>query len=148
MPRPPDLLNLVAWLFGLWLAAAAVMLVLAFTSSSPRLHWTTLVYLTASVLFSLLAWAGMGWDKYKAGRGKRRVSEFALHLFELLGGWPGSLLGQRTFRHKTRKVSYQAVYWAIVCVHLALLAWTAYLWWNPPTNSAGSAPSASEPAEK
>ncbi len=135
MPRPPDVLNLVAWLAALWFAAAAVLLVLVFATSSVRLHWTTDVYLASTVLFSIIAFGAMGLDKSKAGRGKRRVSELALHMFELLGGWPGSMLGQRTFHHKTRKVTYQAVFWAIVAMHLVLLAWTVYLWKTLPSAS-------------
>ena len=128
MPRPPDLLNLVAWLAALWLAAAAVLLVLIFFSSAVDLHWTTVVYLGSTVLFSVFAFCAMGLDKSKAGRGKRRIAELTLHMFELLGGWPGSLLGQRTFHHKTRKITYQVVFWGIVCVHLVLIAWTIYMW--------------------
>jgi uncharacterized membrane protein YsdA (DUF1294 family) len=142
------LLNLVAWLFAIWLAAAVVMLVLVFVRpATAAFHWTTDVYLTATALFSLLAFGGMAIDKRRAGRNKRRVPELVLHMFELLGGWPGSMLGQRTFRHKTRKLTYQGVFWAIVAVHLALLAWTAYLWWNPPASGSGTAPAeAAEPA--
>lgn len=128
MPRPPDLLNLVAWLAALWLAAASVLLVLAFSTSSVELHWTSIAYLGSTVLFSVFAFCAMGLDKSKAGRGKRRIAELTLHMFELLGGWPGSLLGQRTFRHKTRKLTYQVVFSGIVCVHLALIAWTIYMW--------------------
>ncbi|HEX6987780.1 MAG TPA: DUF1294 domain-containing protein [Planctomycetaceae bacterium] len=148
MPRPPDLLNLVAWLAALWLAAATVMLVLVFSHPSVRFHWTTVVYLGATALFSLLAFGAMGTDKYRASTGKRRVPELALHVFELLGGWPGSLLGQRTFRHKNRKIIYQAVFWGIVAVHLVLLAWTLYLWWNPPVTGPPPEPAAeaAEPA--
>jgi len=146
MPRPPDLLNLVAWLFGLWLATAAVLIVLVFFQPSVAFHWTTDVYLAATVLFSLLAFGGMGLDKHRAGRGKRRVPELVLHTFELLGGWSGSMLGQRTFRHKTRKLTYQGVFWAIVSVHLALLAWTTYLWWNPPVPNSAAPAEAAEPA--
>lgn len=150
MPRPPDLLNLVAWLFAIWLAAALVMLVLVFVRpATAAFHWTTDVYLAATVLFSLLAFGGMALDKYRAGRKKRRVPELVLHTLELLGGWAGSMLGQRTFRHKTRKLTYQGVFWAIVTVHLALLAWTAYLWWSPPSAGSRTAPAeAAEPAAK
>ncbi|WP_153605141.1 DUF1294 domain-containing protein, partial [Pseudomonas aeruginosa] len=40
-----------------------------------------------------------------------------LHLFELLGGWPGALVAQQVFRHKTRKLSFQLVFWGIVLLH-------------------------------
>ena len=36
---------------------------------------------------------------------------------ELLGGWPGALLAQQLLRHKTKKTSYQGVFWLIVLVH-------------------------------
>ena len=143
MPRFPDVMNLVAWLFALWLAAAAVMLVLVFFTATFDLHWTTIAYLGSTVLFSLLAFCAMGLDKRRAGTGKRRISEATLHTFELLGGWPGSLLGQRTFRHKTSKLTYKAVFWGIVGVHLLLLGWMVYLWWYPlsPGTSEASEPS-------
>jgi len=40
----------------------------------------------------------------------------AAHL-RMLGGWPGAFLAQRVFRHKTSKLSYQVVFWAIVLVY-------------------------------
>ncbi len=148
MPRPPDVMNLVAWLFALWLAVATALLVLLFVHPSVRFHWTTDVYLAAIVLFSLLAFCAMGWDKYRAKNAKRRVPEHVLHTFEFLGGWPGSLIGQRTFHHKTRKLTYQGIFWGIVGVHLALLAWLTYLWWTTPTVAPTPEPTtAAEPAE-
>ncbi|KPZ15695.1 putative family protein [Pseudomonas syringae pv. viburni] len=55
-----------------------------------------------------------------AGNGGQRTPENVLHTVELLGGWPGALLAQQVFRHKTRKVSFQVVFWLIVLVHQAL----------------------------
>lgn len=43
-----------------------------------------------------------------------------MHLYEVLGGWPGGLLAQRLIRHKNRKLSYQLVFWLIVLLHAAL----------------------------
>ncbi|MGV8663884.1 DUF1294 domain-containing protein, partial [Pseudomonas aeruginosa] len=34
-----------------------------------------------------------------------------------LGGWPGALVAQQVFRHKTRKLSFQLVFWGIVLLH-------------------------------
>lgn len=31
------------------------------------------------------------------------------------------------FRHKTQKVSFRAVYWLIIAIHLLLLG---YVWWS------------------
>src|SRR4051812_25081853 len=52
---------------------------------------------------SLLSW-GLYWhDKSRAQRDVWRTRESTLHLFDLLGGWPGGLIAQRVHRHKTRK---------------------------------------------
>lgn len=62
-------------------------------------------------------------DKRAARAGDRRTRERTLHLASLLGGWPGSLVAQGRFRHKTRKVTFQLVFWATVALNCAALAW-------------------------
>ena len=56
-------------------------------------------------------------DKRQALGQGRRTPEKLLHATELLGGWPGALVAQQVWRHKTRKLSYQLVFWLIVLVH-------------------------------
>lgn len=51
---------------------------------------------------SLLDFAFMGVDKWKARHNRWRVPERAFFCVALLGGTPGALLGMWTFRHKTR----------------------------------------------
>ncbi|OLU27808.1 cold-shock protein [Pseudomonas sp. PA15(2017)] len=75
--------------------------------------WPALLYPAASVLCFFLYWH----DKNSAQGGRQRTPKNTLHLVELAGGWPGALLAQQTFRHKTRKVSYQLIFWAIVALH-------------------------------
>jgi uncharacterized membrane protein YsdA (DUF1294 family) len=53
-------------------------------------------------------------DKRRASEGESRISEAQLHLWELLGGWPGAWIAQRRLRHKCSKGSYQFVFWLIV----------------------------------
>ena len=55
------------------------------------------------------AWAfvGFGFDKWRAGRGGRRVAEATLLGISALGGWPGGLLGIVAFRHKSSTASCQ-----------------------------------------
>jgi len=75
--------------------------------------WPAAVYPLLSVLAFLL----YGIDKRSALAGRRRTPENTLHLSELLGGWPGALIAQQVFRHKTRKLSYQVPFWLIVLLH-------------------------------
>ena len=76
--------------------------------------WVPLaLYPAVSLVSLLLYWQ----DKQQARTQAWRTPEKVLHASELLGGWPGALLAQQLFRHKTRKVAYQAVFWGIVLLH-------------------------------
>ncbi|MCJ8207595.1 DUF1294 domain-containing protein [Pseudomonas sp. RGM2987] len=76
--------------------------------------WVPMVaYGIVSAVAFLLYWN----DKRKARADAWRTPENVLHAVELAGGWPGALLAQQVFRHKTRKVSFQMVFWFIVLLH-------------------------------
>lgn len=75
------------------------------------------VPLTAYGLVSMVAFLLYWSDKRKARADAWRTPENVLHAVELAGGWPGALLAQQVFRHKTRKVSFQVVSWFIVLLH-------------------------------
>jgi uncharacterized membrane protein YsdA (DUF1294 family) len=88
--------------------------------------YAAVAYLGLVAVTSLASFAAYGLDKRRAGIGGRRVPERTLHLLALLGGWPGAILGQRQFRHKTRKVPFQIAFWAVVVLHVALVGAVAY----------------------
>lgn len=77
------------------------------------------VYGAASGL-ALLAY---GLDKSAARANRWRISERTLHLFGLAGGWPGSLVAQQLFRHKSSKASFQLAFWTTVVVNCGATAW-------------------------
>ncbi|QQE87046.1 DUF1294 domain-containing protein [Azotobacter chroococcum] len=79
-------------------------------------------------LFSLTSFLQYWLDKGRAASGRWRIPEASLHAVELLGGWPGALLAQQAFRHKTRKIAYQLGFWGIVLLHQA--AWIDYLYFQ------------------
>ena len=79
----------------------------------------------AYVLLSLVSYVMYCLDKAAANKGYRRTPENTLHLVDLLGGWPGGLVAQHQFRHKTVKASYQFTFWLTVLVNLAIAAWLA-----------------------
>ena len=78
-----------------------------------------LVWLAAS---SLIAFCLFACDKFRAGRGGWRISEFHLALAGALGGWPGGLAAMFLFRHKTAKFTFQLKY------AVAFLVWAGLIY--------------------
>ena len=86
--------------------------------------WVPALYLGASIV-TFVAYAvdkkaavTAGWRRVAGGfvAGARRRS----------CGWPGAIVGQQVFRHKTVKSSFQVAFWLTVLLNLAyflMLAW-------------------------
>ena len=74
---------------------------------------------------SVVSFAAYGAYKRAAAQGRPRTRESTLHLFDAAGGWPGAFVAQQVFRHKTRKVAFQTVFWLTVAAHCGALAWWA-----------------------
>ena len=45
----------------------------------------------------------------------------------VMGGWPGAILGQQVFRHKTIKLSFRIVLCLICSLHVGLIALFMYM---------------------
>ena len=102
------------------LFAAGFLVLLGVLAWLGRLPLAVLgLYAAASVV----AFLAYGHDKSAAVRDVWRVKENTLHLFSLLGGWPGALAAQRLFRHKSSKASFQTTYRVTVVLNCAALAW-------------------------
>lgn len=74
---------------------------------------------TAAV--NLLAYAAMVLDKARAGSNSRRVSEATLLNLAILGGSIGTVIAQRTIRHKTRKEPFRSQLAGIILLQLLAL---------------------------
>ncbi len=74
---------------------------------------------------SIVAFVAYGVDKSAARGDRRRTRESTLHLLALAGGWPGALLAQRVFRHKSRKPAFQVAFRWTVALNGAALCWLA-----------------------
>jgi uncharacterized membrane protein YsdA (DUF1294 family)/cold shock CspA family protein len=77
-------------------------------------YWVLFVYLVTSLLCILI----YSLDKSAAAAGRWRVSESALLLLGLAGGWPGAILAQRLLHHKTKKRSFQSAFAGSVVVNI------------------------------
>ena len=103
------------------------------------------VFLAASVFLGTLPFAVVGFylaasavtfvayamDKSAASRDAWRTRESTLHLLDVIGGWPGAIVAQEVFRHKTQKQSFRTIFWLTVVLNCAALAWLC-----SPTGSA------------
>ncbi len=78
--------------------------------------WALPVYLIASVV----SYYFYRDDKRRAQCNEWRIPEANLQFWSLLGGWPGAFIAQQQFRHKTKKISFQMVFWLIVISHQLL----------------------------
>lgn len=113
-PRPPPArgsgvaIGIGALLAVLLLAVFRVIPVVMAAGIAGLSLWTFVVY---------------GLDKRAAGRGDQRTPENHLHLLSLVGGWPGALIAQQRFRHKTIKQPFQTIFWTTVVLNVAGLAW-------------------------
>ncbi len=115
-----------------WLTCATTLLVLAFIREGVSLPASFAIYLLMTVVSSSIAFVMYGIDKRRAIKERPRISERTLHILGLLGGWPGAYLASRLFRHKTLKISFRAVFWLTVALHLTVLGygiWSGW-WWD------------------
>lgn len=113
--RPRDTSRVPRTALG-WGALAAILV----------LTWLALLPVAAMVAYfgaSLVSYFMYWNDKASAERERQRTPENTLHLVDLLGGWPGALLAQQQFRHKTIKQPFQAIFWVTVVANLAGMGW-------------------------
>lgn len=75
------------------------------------------------LVVNLIAFIYYGIDKLLAARGFAvRVPEAVLHSLAALGGSPAAFLAMWLFRHKTIKPSFRILFWGIVVLQIALVA--------------------------
>ncbi|WP_430644891.1 DUF1294 domain-containing protein [Agromyces sp. GXS1127] len=113
--------------WGVLAVFAAALAIGAIVGAVPS--WLAAWYGAAS----LVAFAAYGIDKAAAKRSAPRVPEQTLHLIDLAGGWPGALVSQQLFRHKTRKRTFRRAFWGTVVLNVLLVAALVVLLTPGPT---------------
>jgi len=81
------------------------------------------VVLPFYIVISLLTFVLYAVDKSAAKNASWRTQESTLHLFSLVGGWPGAMVAQQTLRHKSKKEDFRAVFWITVVLNIAAFIW-------------------------
>ncbi len=103
---------------------SAIYLVLVATSVHFNyLSWLILPIIIVSSTYSFLL---HGMDKKAAASEQWRVPESKFYLFALIGGWPGSLIGQHVFRNKTQKKKYQNNFMFFIFINVIAVIWVIY----------------------
>lgn len=75
------------------------------------------------VVMSFLTFIAYLIDKSAAKNRRWRTKESTLHIFSIIGGWPGAYLAQEILRHKSRKEDFKGVYWATVFLNVCGFFW-------------------------
>lgn len=96
---------------------------LVFVAASAFVGKLPFAVLWLYLVGSAVAFLAYAFDKSAARNDQWRTQESTLHLFALVGGWPGALAAQRLLRHKSKKQSFQIVFWATVVLNCGALAW-------------------------
>lgn len=117
-PKPswdaPRKSNAGSYLLIVVFAASLVALVAANRISV----FVPLIYIAMTGI-TLFAYA---FDKNAAMNKRWRTRETTLHVLALAGGWPGGLIAQRAFRHKSSKTSFLVTFWFFVILNVLALA--------------------------
>lgn len=96
---------------------------LAFVTVSAFADKLPFAVLWLYLISSAVAFLAYAFDKSAARNDQWRTQESTLHLFALVGRWPGAFAAQKLLRHKSRKQSFQIVFWATVVLNCSALAW-------------------------
>lgn len=104
-------------------AFLVVFLFFMFVGISTLTNKIEFLLLPFYLVVSLLTFILYAEDKSSAKRGLWRTQERTLHLFSLVGGWPGAMIAQQTLRHKSKKQPFRAIFWLTVIINIGLFIW-------------------------
>ncbi len=101
------------------LVVAGFVVALFYINSYAPINWIVFaVYVGASII----TFVAYGVDKASARAGGWRISEANLLVLGFIGGWPGAIVAQQVFRHKTLKTSFRSAFWGTVALNLLAFA--------------------------
>ena len=108
-----------SWSFSIIVSATFLVIISFFAVTGTIPRTLLVIYFIASIT----TFAAYAIDKSAAQRGAWRISESTLHLFSIIGGWPGAIFAQQKLRHKSRKQSFRFVFWVTVLLNLGAFSW-------------------------
>lgn len=97
-------------------AISTALFILVFVQLIP------FVLASVYIIASGVTFMAYGFDKAAAIKGKWRTQESTLHLLSLVGGWPGALVAQHVFHHKSKKAFFQLEFLLTVITNVIAVA--------------------------
>ena len=102
---------------GWMIASTIALLFLIFLGGSVFMDLLPFLVLPIYLLASAVSYLVYDKDKTAAQRHQWRIGEGTLLSLGLLCGWPGAFVAQQKLRHKSKKLSFQIVFWGTVVVN-------------------------------
>lgn len=87
---------------------------------------TSNLFYCCLIVLNIITFVVYGIDKWKAMKGRWRISEFTLLLLAVIGGSIGALLGMRVWHHKTKHLKFKYGVPLILLAQPALLYFFQY----------------------
>ena len=100
------------------------MAALVYSQSIDRLSFEALLFF---ITCNVLGFIFYGMDKLAAVKGWHRSRERHFYVLALCGGWPGSVLGQIVFHHKTKKTRFRRWFYFMMVTNVLTMGWYSYL---------------------
>ncbi|MEG0899083.1 MAG: DUF1294 domain-containing protein [Oscillospiraceae bacterium] len=79
------------------------------------------------IIWNILVFSIYGIDKYKAQKGKWRISESTLIISAFLMGGLGAIFGMRIFHHKTKHLKFKILVPMALIINTAVILGAVYL---------------------
>lgn len=79
------------------------------------------------LVINVIGFLAMGFDKWKAKKGRWRIPENTLFMFTILGGGIGTIAGIYVFRHKTKKLKFTVGMPVILVLEILLFIYLQFM---------------------
>jgi uncharacterized membrane protein YsdA (DUF1294 family) len=86
------------------------------------------IILITFLVLNLITFFVYGIDKWKAKKGKWRISEATLLILAAVGGSIGAWCGVKVWHHKTLHKKFRYGIPAIIILQIAAIIWSLVLW--------------------
>lgn len=99
-----------------------------FALAMAPLPWPSWYAIVHVAVFSAVTYAVIRHANRRSSGSYRYTPDSTLHFFELIGGWPGSLVARKLFQFPHRRARYRFAFWTIVFLWQAAAVDSLFNW--------------------